>query len=348
MSMKTAAIEVLKQAKSPLHAREIAERILAAGLWSTGGNTPENTVSAGLYADIKKNGDKSPFVQVGPQTFAFRDLPVTADEATPVHRSTEKARKAHPAVAGHSFTECARMVLEEFGGDKPMHYRDITAKALEKGWLVTSGKTPEASMYAQIITEIQRREKRGERPRFVQHGRGYVGLSQWMERGLAYQIEQHNLKVRKALGELLRRMTAGEFEELIAQLLAVMGFETVEVTRISGDGGIDVRGTLVIGEVIRIKMAVQAKKWQPGKNIQTPVVQQVRGSLGAHEQGLIITTSDFSSGAVKEAVQPDKTPIALMNGQQLVTLLMEHGIGVRRSTPDLFEIDEEFMSGATG
>lgn len=69
---------------------------------------------------------------------------------------------------------------------------------------------------------------------------------------------------------------------------------------------------------------------------------QVRGSLGAHEQGLIITTSDFSAGAIKEAAQPDKTPIALMNGEQLVMLLMEHGIGVHRSTPDLFEIDEEF------
>ncbi len=41
----------------------------------------------------------------------------------------------------------------------------------------------------------------------------------------------------------------------------------------------------------------------------------------------------------------NKTPIALMNGEQLVILLMEHGIGVHRSTPDLFEIDEEFVAG---
>jgi restriction endonuclease Mrr len=40
-----------------------------------------------------------------------------------------------------------------------------------------------------------------------------------------------------------------------------------------------------------------------------------------------------------------KTPDALMNGEQLVMLLMEHGIGVHRSTPDLFEIDEEFVVG---
>ena len=83
------------------------------------------------------------------------------------------------------------------------------------------------------------------------------------------------------------------------------------------------------------------KKWELKNNILAPVVQQVRGSLGVHEQGLIITSSDFSAGAVKEAAQPDKTPIALMNGEQLVLLLMEHGIGVHRSTPDLFEMAEE-------
>lgn len=47
-------------------------------------------------------------------------------------------------------------MLEDFGGKKPMHYKEITGKALEKGWLVTGGKTPEATMYAQVIAEIKR------------------------------------------------------------------------------------------------------------------------------------------------------------------------------------------------
>ena len=48
---------------------------------------------------------------------------------------------------------------------------------------------------------------------------------------------------------------------------------------------------------------------------------------------------------IKEAAQSDKTPIALMNGEQLVMLLMEHGIGVHRSTPDLFEVNKDFVAG---
>lgn len=117
-----------------------------------------------------------------------------------------------------------------------------------------------------------------------------------------------------------------------------MGFESIEVTKYHNDGGIDVRGALLIGDVVRIKMAVQAKRWE--SNIPTPIVQQVRGSLGAHEQGLIITTSDFSKGAIKEANQSDKTPVGLMSGKQLVVLLMEYNIGVRRKSHDLFELEE--------
>src|SRR5687768_5659349 len=94
-------------------------------------------------------------------------------------------------------------------------------------------------------------------------------------------------------------MTPTQFESLVARLLTSLGFEGVAVTSRSGDGGIDVRGTLVVGDVIRTRMAVQVKRWKG--NVQAPTVQQVRGSLGTHEQGLIITTSDFSSGARDEA-----------------------------------------------
>jgi restriction system protein len=345
MNLKDAVTQILRQARTPLHAKEITKQIMADGLWQSEGKTPEATVSAWLYSDIKNKGDKSAFVKVGPQTFVLCDSTTDLKETKVASLVAGKAPKPALANVGFSFTECAQRVLEEFGGKKPMHYKEITEKALEKGWLVTGGKTPEATMYAQVFTEIKRQQKRGERPRFVQHGRGYVGLSQWMGRGLAFQIEQHNHQVRKVLRERLLAMKPGEFEDLISQLLAEMGFEMVEVTKLTGDGGIDVRGTLVVGDVVRIRMAVQVKKWKVKNNIQTPVVQQVRGSLGAHEQGLIITTSDFSAGAIKEAAQKDKTPIALMNGEQLVLLLMEYGIGIRRSTPDLFEIDEESSAG---
>ena len=340
MDLLKAVEEILKSAGEPLHVAVITEKVISGGLWKSSGKTPEASFSARLYSDIKKKGEASAFVKVSSQTFALRNSSAKSNVALAVSVAVEKTAKPSSVSAGLSFIECAQKVLEESG--VKMHYKEITDKALQKGWLVTGGKTPEATMYAQVITKIKRQQKRGERPTFVQCGRGFLGLSQWMGKGLVFQIEQHNQKVRKALREQLLAMEPNEFEKLISQLLTKMGFERVEVTKPSSDGGIDVRGTLVVGDVIQIKMAVQVKKWKPKNNIQAPWVQQVRGSLGAHEQGqgLIITTSDFSAGAFKEAAQPDRTPIALMNGEQLVLLLMEHDIGVHRSTPDLFEIDE--------
>jgi restriction system protein len=342
MSARDAAIRVLQEAGKPLHAKEITQHILSKGLWMTTGKTPAATVSARLYADIKKNGDASPFRLHAPQTFALRaSIVVNDSDARSRQRQTSSAASVRASGETYSFTDSAEKILEQFGEKRPMHYRTITEKALEMGWLATEGKTPEATMYAQILMERRRHQKRGQQPRFVQHGRGYVGLSRWLGRGLAFEIEEHNKRVRQALHKRLLAMDPGEFEELISRLLAEMGFEDIEVTKRSADGGIDVRGTLVVGDVIRTRMAVQVKKWKPKNRVQAPIVQQVRGSLGAHEQGLIITTSDFSQGSRKEAARPDATPVALMNGEELVALLVEHNIGVNRRSHYLIELGEE-------
>ena len=149
-------------------------------------------------------------------------------------------------------------------------------------------------------------------------------------------IEQHNTTVRAQLLARLKATPPDAFETLIGQLLAAMGFDEIEVTSRTGDGGIDVRGTLVVGDVIRIRMAVQVKRWH--NNVQAPTVQQVRGALGAHEQGLIITTSSFGPGARSEAERPNAVRVGLMNGEQLVALLVEHDIGIHRTTHDLIEL----------
>lgn len=47
---------------------------------------------------------------------------------------------------------------------RPLHYKEITRLALEKGILVTNGATPERSMNAQIIMDIK---NRGERSDFI-------------------------------------------------------------------------------------------------------------------------------------------------------------------------------------
>ena len=321
-----AIVRVLREAGRPLHVREIIEALLTNGLWRTSGKTPEATVGAQIYRDLKYRGASSPFVKVGPGTFGLRD-PV------PDAPSENTAGEESPL----TFLEAAERVLKEIGGGRPMHYRDITAEALRRGWITTQGRTPEATMYAQILTDIRRRQARGLKPRFVKAGKGLVALAKEEAPGVEGLIQDHNRKVEKALKKALHAMGWADFEQLIAQLFGEMGFEEIEMTPKQGDGGIDVRGTLVVAGAIRVRIAAQVKRWQ--RNIQAPVVQQVRGSLGAHEQGLIITTSGFSKGAREEARRPDAAPVALMDGEQLVDLLIEHEVGVRRTPFDLLQLE---------
>ncbi len=57
----------------------------------------------------------------------------------------------------NKFKEAAIVILKE--SKIPLHYKEITQKALDKGILKTDGKTPDASMNAQIITEINSKGK---------------------------------------------------------------------------------------------------------------------------------------------------------------------------------------------
>jgi hypothetical protein len=155
-------------------------------------------------------------------------------------------------------------------------------------------------------------------------------------------ISQHNEKVRTKLRGILSELDPQAFEHLIGMLLARLGFEDVLVTKYSGDGGIDVRATLTVGGVTDVKTAVQVKRW--AKNIAGRTVRELRGGLGPHERGLIITLSDFTPDARQEAAAPDKTPITLLSGDQLLSLLIENEIGVSSKSWELLELDEESLA----
>ena len=336
MTALDAAFEVLRAAGIHLHYREITAQVLAQELWITQGKTPWETINARLSVDIKERGKASRFIRVSPGVFALNS------EVTSINSSVEPP---HPSETKEdenggvrlTFTAAAEKILMESDDEEPLHYKTITERALEL--IHTESRTPAATMYAAVLSEIRRQETRGETPRFVQHGRGMVGLSAWLPSEVAGIIEEKNREVRQALLDRARSISPAEFETLVSELLVAMGFEDVELTNLASDGGIDVRGTLVVDDAVRIRMAVQAKRWK--NNVTAPIVQQVRGSLGAHEQGLIITTSDFSRGAKTEANRSDAAPVALINGERMGALLAEYEIGASIKRFKLFELDEK-------
>jgi hypothetical protein len=61
MSGLDAAAKVLADAGMPLNAKAIVERMLAQGLWKTGGKTPEATLHAAISREIAQKGEGSRF-----------------------------------------------------------------------------------------------------------------------------------------------------------------------------------------------------------------------------------------------------------------------------------------------
>ncbi|HRN68522.1 MAG TPA: restriction endonuclease [Promineifilum sp.] len=240
------------------------------------------------------------------------------------------------------FLSAAQVVLERHG--RPLHYKDIARHALDDGLITPTGMTPEATMGSRLYVDTKKDESRFERA-----GKGRFSLKKKTKRDdIAKRVEEINQQTRQILRKRLLEMPADRFEILISELLIAVGFEepSVQVTSYSGDGGIDVRGVLNAGGVTSVNAAVQVKRWK--KNVQTNVVRELRGSLTTHEQGIIITTSDYSAGARTEASAVGKVPISLLNGSELIDLLVKHSIGVNKEPHTVITLDEEWWNEANG
>jgi len=115
-----------------------------------------------------------------------------------------------------------------------------------------------------------------------------------------------------------------EFEILVSCLLTALGFERSEVTGQTGDGGVDVTGELNVRNLAKVRVFVQAKRYDLARKVSANVVKQLRQAIPHGCQGVFITTAKFQEAAEKVAVEPDFPRIGLINGHQLVDLLIEH------------------------
>jgi restriction system protein len=240
-----------------------------------------------------------------------------------------------------TYLDAAHTILKAAG--QPLRYEEITEQALAQHLISPQGLTPEATMASRLYTDTLQ-----EGSRFVRAGKGVFGLVQWQPEGIESQVDKINQATREQLHRLLLGMHADRFEALIGELLIRMGFDesTVTVTKRSGDGGIGVIGIYRATGLTGVSAAVQVKRWKA--NVQAPTVTSLRGSLQVHEQGIIITTSSFSKGAQAEAMAPNKTHIGLINGEELVGLLVKHKVGVREKNLPVLSLDDDWWGEIAG
>lgn len=241
-----------------------------------------------------------------------------------------------------TYLDAAFAILKQ-ADDAPLHYQEITQRALAAGLIKPAGATPDATMGSRLYTDTKE-----EGSRFVRAGRGYFELARRQPSGIDAQVQRINQETRERLHELLLAMPPVRFEALITELLLQMGFDesTVRQTSYSNDGGIDVVGTLRAAGLTEVNAAVQVKRWK--RNVPAPTVTQLRGSLQVHQQGIIITTSGFSKGAIDEAAASGKSRISLIDGDQLLDLLIKHKVGVSEKQLTVTALDDEWWGELLG
>lgn len=160
------------------------------------------------------------------------------------------------------------------------------------------------------------------------------------KRAVLRAVNNHNAQQRLALRELLAVMPPYQFEHLIGDLMEAMGYEDVTVTKQSGDRGVDVVATVQFG-ITSVREVVQVKRHGGRVSIQRQIIDQLRGSLPYHQaiRGTLITLGKVSKGAKEAALFPGAAPITLIDGEKLLELLIEHGIGIKKRPVDLWEVD---------
>jgi restriction system protein len=141
---------------------------------------------------------------------------------------------------------------------------------------------------------------------------------------------------------MLQAMDPIAFERLCQRILRESGFIEVEVTKRSGDGGIDGHGTIRIGGLISFNVLFQSKRYKG--NIGPETVRDFRGAIvGRADKGLIISTGGFTLEARREATRDGAPPIDLIDGRLLAEKLKELKLGVKTNLVEHVELVEDWF-----
>jgi len=147
---------------------------------------------------------------------------------------------------------------------------------------------------------------------------------------------------RSELRNILYTIPPFEFEKLTQLLLRESGFSQVEVTKRTGDGGIDGFGKFKINGMISFKLAFQCKRYKG--MVSTSEIRDFRGSMTTDiEKGIFITTGNFTRSAIEEATADGKKHIDLIDGEQLIDKLAGLQLGVKEKV--IYTVDHDFFNG---
>lgn len=147
---------------------------------------------------------------------------------------------------------------------------------------------------------------------------------------------RHQIKAR------LLGLPPRAFELLAGDLLEFIGLRDVEVTRYTGDGGIDAIANLETSvALVSIPIGVQVKRHRA--NVGRADIDRFIGALsGRYPQGIFITTARYARPALLKAASAIPR-VATVDGDQVVALMLRYGLGVLERAGAAERLDEEYF-----
>jgi restriction system protein len=136
---------------------------------------------------------------------------------------------------------------------------------------------------------------------------------------------------------------------LVLDVLLAMGYggsreDAAEHLGRSDDEGID---GLIHQDALGLdQIMIQAKRYAPDRPIDRKTVQAFIGSLAGQgvSKGVFITTSSYKDRAEEFVKRGSQTKVVLIDGDELLALMMRHHIGVRvERTVELLELDQNYF-----
>lgn len=142
--------------------------------------------------------------------------------------------------------------------------------------------------------------------------------------------------------ELIKKLDPSAFERLSQRLLRELGFNNVEVTGKSGDGGIDGVGVIKLGGVLSFHVVFQCKRY--AGSVSSSAIRDFRGAMiGRADKGLFITTGTFTRDARQEAHRDGAPPIDLIDGKSFAENLRNLQLGVKIKVIEEVSVDHHWF-----
>lgn len=158
----------------------------------------------------------------------------------------------------------------------------------------------------------------------------------------AKNIYEHELKDQ--LLQRLQEIDPYKFENVIVMLMEKMNYGVGSLTPKSHDGGID--GIIDEDELGLDKIYLQAKRYSDNNRVNEKEMRDFVGALATKpfSKAVFVTTSFFDQKAKQTARDAQGKNIRLIEGDELVALMIKHNIGVQtKQLIELKQLDNDFF-----